>query len=193
MSAAISALAISCLVVLGSHAVWTQSGASPHDIAPMPDHWVPFSAEMEIVLPTGKRWVGRFVRGADGSTRSETGISLDRIENISIYNYTERMQYHFKRRTGWSSGSVERPPGWPKPLRMSGAMYRRLRKGHEPIEGLDVLVRTGEDSVELIAPQLNGFVIDVRRSGCGPECGTHFRQIELGPQPASLFQPDPPQ
>ena len=36
------------------------------------------------------------------------------------------------------------------------------------IEGLDVLVRTGEDSVELIAPQLNGFVIDVRRSGCGP-------------------------
>jgi hypothetical protein len=159
----------------------------------MPDHWVPFSAEMEIVLPTGRRWVGRFFRGADGSTRSETGASLERIELISINNYTERMQYRFSRRTGWSSGLLERPPFWPKPLMMSGAMYRRLQKSEVPVEGLDVLVRVTPDGTELIAPQLNGHVIDVQRSGCGPGCGTHFRHFKLGDQPASLFRPDPPE
>ena len=188
-----SALAVWCLVTLAPGATSGQVGIVPPDVAPLPDRWVPFSAEMEIVLPGGKRWVGRFFRGADGSTRSETGASLDQIELISINDYTERMQYRFSRRTGWSSGTVERPPGWPKALMMSGEMYRRLHKGEVPVEGLDVLVRVTPDSTEWIAPQLNGFVIDVQRSGCGPGCGTHFRRFTLGDQPASLFQPDPPE
>jgi hypothetical protein len=76
---------------------------------------------------------------------------------------------------------------------MSGAMYRRLQKGEVPVEGLDVLVRVTPEGTELIAPQLNGHVIDVQRSGCGPGCGTHFRHFKLGDQPASLFHPDPPE
>jgi hypothetical protein len=187
-----SALVMSFLAALAPTAEWSQAG-TPLDVAPMPDHWVPFSARMEILLPTGKRWVGRFFRGADGSTRSETGASFDHVELISIHNYTERMQYRFSRSMGWSSGLVERPPFWPKPLMMSGTMYRRLRKSEVRVEGLDLLVRVTPDSTEWIAPQLNGFVIDVQRNGCGRGCGTHFRHFTLGDPPASVFRPDPPE
>ena len=103
------------------------------------------------------------------------------------------MQYWWRRRTGWTSGLVERPPGWPKPLMMSGRLYRRLKKSDVPIEGFDVLIKPEPDSTDLIAPQLNGLVLAMRRNGCGPGCGTFFRHIKVGDQPASLFQPDPPE
>jgi hypothetical protein len=74
---------------------------------------------------------------------------------------------------------------------MSGRFYRSLAKSEVPFEGLDVLVRVTPDATELFAPQLNGFVIDVREKACA-ECGIHFRNFKLEDQPASLFQPDPP-
>jgi hypothetical protein len=64
------------------------------DVAPMPDHWVPFSATMEIVRGS-TRWVGRFYRRADGSIRSETGRAAGPVESILINNYTEGMKYVF--------------------------------------------------------------------------------------------------
>jgi hypothetical protein len=75
---------------------------------------------------------------------------------------------------------------------MSDTFYRSLTKSEVPVEGLDVLVRVTPDGTELFAPQLNGFVIDVREKACAA-CGVHFRNFKLGEQPASLFRPDPPE
>jgi hypothetical protein len=183
-----TALPMLFVAALASAAAQTQVPAL--DVAPMPAHWVPFSATMEIVRGSN-RWVGRFYRGADGSIRSETGRAAGPVESILINNYTDGMKYVFSRRTGWSSGLVERPPAWPKPHMMSGRFYRSLAKSEVPFEGLDVLVRVTPDATELFAPQLNGFVIDVREKACA-ECGIHFRNFKLEDQPASLFQPDPP-
>lgn len=79
-----------------------------------PTHWVAFSAAtLRRDGTTGRVWEGRFHRGSDGSTRSETGagneatvIAIKSMANQRVYLWTKRRGY-------WTSQPMNLPPwGW---------------------------------------------------------------------------------
>jgi hypothetical protein len=121
--------------------------------------WVPFSAVIRIVVDPGKVIVGRLYRAADGSTRNETGPSLDEINVIGIKNLPERVYYLWNPRSGWET----RPLDWPSAL--TPPRPTEAPPGATPladqIEGFE-LVRAPTDPngvTDFLAPRLDYFAV----------------------------------
>lgn len=146
----------------------TQQTRTPIDA---PQYWVPFEADVRIYLPGYNASVGRFSRGADGSTRQSTGPSEKDVRVISIRNVSQASYFLF------SEGRWERFP-----MDVDAANYRprgRLQDNHGielypfklaflPGQNLSVYgqdgievwrVITGDGSVRLEAPSLNFFAL----------------------------------
>src|SRR5216683_262693 len=94
MKRAVWASASVCFVVLAGVGLVRSSGhPAPQQEAslvplqrPGQEQWVPFTATLNHVNDFGRVAVGRFYQASDGSTRSETGPSLNEINIIGIKN-----------------------------------------------------------------------------------------------------------
>jgi hypothetical protein len=155
---------------------------------PIPDTWVPFSAKLTTHATSGKTFVGRFYRSSDGSTRSETGPSPDRMTVIAIKNIPQSLLYLW-RRGEWTQQPMQLPPsGW-KPQSFP---VRATTPVAEKVEGFDVVQADSVNSTTLFAPALNLFPIVLILKECPaplPECGERYSDIRIGEQPAELFLP----
>ena len=79
------------------------------EMIPIPDRWVPFSAKLTMRTTTGETIAGRMYRSSDGSTRSETGPSPDRMTVIAIKNIPQVTLY-FWQRGQWTQEPLQLPP-----------------------------------------------------------------------------------
>jgi hypothetical protein len=164
-------------------------GAQITDIE-SPSDWVPFTAAIEK-SGTGSApvRVGRYFRGADGSTRSEFDL-LGGKTNVTIMNVTENMYYEF-RKGAWCSHPMRISPlkGWrPKKMREENP---NLSKTLNTIDSMPVREVRGPGSIQVVAPELNFFALSMENQATGAR--TRYVNIVKGPQDASLFLPPPDQ
>ena len=155
-----------------------QSGVS--DEISSPPTWVSFTADVRGVGPGGP-FEGRFYRGADGSTRKETGPPGRPIDSIVIRNNLRGEQYVC--RNGCVTRAVELLSAPPRMRRTP-----RLIKLESPIEGFEAyLSQSGTTST--VVPALNFFAIEMKSSALTER----YSNIRIGSQPPALFErPEPP-
>lgn len=161
-------------------------------IVPQPATWVPFSADIKRVgAEKGTVWVGRFYRASDGSTRSETGRSLDSIDTVGIKNIEGRTFYLWsKSRGSWTAQPMDLPPwGWqPRPRHLSPRMGAVAQK----VEGFDLMLSINKQRMVYESPQLNFFplvAVEPCAVATATACGVWHSNIVLGEQPPSYFLP----
>jgi hypothetical protein len=173
--------------------VYTRSALSQSagQLIPQPASWVPFSAELRDVREDGAVTVGRFYRASDGSTRSETGPSLDNIRVVGINAISNATFYLWHADRGWTAQPMQLPPfGWnPTPTIFNSQMTGVTDK----VEGFTVIrmVVGGNDRVAFVAPELNLFplIVSYPCRGRTAQCGTVHFNIRVGEQPQEYFAP----
>ena len=163
-------------------------------VVPTPEHWVPLSSNYDRDLEPGIRRPGMFYRGKDGSTRYDTGITLDAITAIAINNYTHERHYRWTKSQGfWSSQPMQLPPGGL--LKPRGFVVDAANPpASEKFEEFDVLRFEQGDMVMLRAPQLNMLTVVETERNCKnttADCTARHYNIRIGDQPAHLFEPPP--
>ncbi|MGE0123564.1 MAG: hypothetical protein AB7U25_11550 [Vicinamibacterales bacterium] len=156
-----------------------------------PSEWVPFSAHIRRVnAADGFVSVGRFYRSSNGSTRSDTGPSLDQIDTIGIKNIDRVAFYLWSIKLGWSQQPMSLPPdGWTPGLIVFNDAMTRVP---ERVEGFELIRHDAPPFTVFRAPQLNMFDV-MRLIPCqfntALMCGTWFSNFVVGEQPAELFAP----
>src|SRR5919197_4236876 len=89
-------------VALNGRSLLRERLSQPRELIAQPTNWLPFTADVRRVdEKSGEVRVGRFYRAADGSTRSETGPTLDAIDTIGIKNIASRKFYLWSQDRGW--------------------------------------------------------------------------------------------
>jgi hypothetical protein len=163
------------LVVAALHAAQAPSV----DEIPSPREWVAFSADLRGTDPTG-RVEGKFYRGADGSTRKETGPVGGPIDNIVIVNLARGEQYTCRKTC--VSKSITKPE---TPPRMRKSLPG-LTKLDTAVEGFEAYVwQSGV--VSTVIPALNFFAVEMN----SPRLSEKYSNVRVGEQAAGLFQPPP--
>jgi hypothetical protein len=157
-------------------------------LVPQPSAWVPFAADIQIVSDMGQKLVGRVYRARDGSSRTDTGLSMDKMTVSGIKNIPQA-KFYLLSRDGWTVQPMELPPtGW-VPTSFPARLVTRLA---ERVENFEVVRGETEREVSLFAPALNLYPIAQTFKKCAPgvvDCGTRLTNIVMGDQPADLFLP----
>ena len=154
-----------------------QPQAPPPEEIPSPPGWVAFSAEVRGETPAGP-YEGRFYRGADGSTRKETGPRGGAIDRIVIVNLTRGEEYSCRKTCTTTSIEGKRPK---TPVRMRKTAA--LTKLDKPVEGLQAyLWESGTTST--VIPDLNFFAVELRTTMVSEK----YSNIRVGKQPPELFE-----
>jgi hypothetical protein len=183
------------LVGLAAAAVYAR-GASEHtrvqsEIIAQPSEWVPFSAELKRIHETdGAVFVGHYYTASDGSTRSETGPSFEKITSIGIKNIAQATFYLWSPERGWTSQPMQLPPGGWKPIPTT--FNERMTRVSDTVEGFELIKHETAGRVLYKAPQLNLFILTnlVKcKFSDTTTCGTWFFNIRVGEQPAEYFVP----
>ena len=156
-----------------------------------PTEFVPFSAELRMVWSDGSTHVGRFYRDRNGSTREETGRSLDAIDTIAIKNIPKGEFYSWGDPRPWTVQPMDLPPqGWlPPPRSRAGDDWESSVQTNE--EGLEVVRSGTAQGVFEEAPQLNFFPVSMLQP-CESgelECGLRYFNIRVRDQPPEFFEP----
>jgi hypothetical protein len=152
-----------------------------------PSAWVSFTADM-IRTTGGGVTYGRLYRGADGSSRLETGLTPVEMTFFDIKNVTQESTYYFSRETGWKKHPMKLDgrgvPLQTRPSRIAQQTGRSLR--YETLGALSVTQPDG--TLEIHVPALNFFVVDSSKSN-----GTRIRylNIQVGPVDMAVFEPPP--
>jgi hypothetical protein len=160
-------------------------------IIEQPAYWVPFSARIKRVMETdGSVFVGRYYRGIDGSTRSETGPSFEEVTSIGIKNVSLQEFYLWSQVRGWTRQPMDLPPwGW---VPLEKAWNDRLVAVDEKVEGFTVIAQSSADRVHYLAPALNFFSLK-DESHCAwsrqAQCGRWVYDVSLDPPPDAYFLP----
>jgi hypothetical protein len=183
------------LVGLGAVGVYNRvplfAARAQREIISQPSDWVPFSAELRRVHEKdGSLFVGHYYRSSDGSTRSETGPSLDNITSIGIKNVGQATFYYWSRQKGWSLQPMDLPPwGW-KPVRT--LMNKKMTRVPDMVEGFALIRVDTAGRVIYQAPELNLFVL-VNLVKCewdpAAKCGTWYSTIKIAEPPREYFLP----
>lgn len=119
---------------------------------------VGFSAEVMRSGPSHAPIVGRFYQAVDGSTRLETGPSLDDVRTIDIANVTTQRTYLFARGRGWFEHPMRLLTEYTPP-QMSTEKVATFQR--TTVEGFEALVRTAPDGrMQAVVPALNFFAAD---------------------------------
>lgn len=182
-------LAVLPLGVPGVFVCGTPSAQVPQPaLVSQPTDWVPFSAQHERTNETGEVSVGRYYQSSDGSTRSETGPSLNSINVVLIKHIPTATFYKWRPKEGWTQQPMELPPnGWhPRPTYASV-----FQDAAETVEGLRLLKRELGARTMFVAPELNLFPVMEKRTDCAPAvmCGSRYFNIHIGEPPSELFTP----
>jgi hypothetical protein len=166
---------IAALVTDG--AVLQQPQAPPAGEIPSPSDWVAFSAEVRGETPAGP-YEGRFYRGADGSTRKETGPRGGPIDRIVIVNLTRGEEYSC-RKTCTTTSIDEKRPKTPSRMRKIAGLTTLDR----PVEGFQAyLWESG--TTQTVIPELNFFAVELRTTMVSEK----YSNIRVGSQPPELFE-----
>jgi hypothetical protein len=182
-------LAVLPLGFAGVFVYGTPNAQAPQpQLISQPTEWVPFSAQHERTSDTGQVSVGRYYQASDGSTRSETGPSLDKINVVLIKHIPTATFYRWHLGEGWTQQPMQLPPnGWhPRPT------YASLFKdATETMDGFRLLKKELDDRTVFVAPELNLFPVLETRTNCSPgvACGSRYFNIHIGEPPSELFQP----
>jgi hypothetical protein len=156
-----------------------QAAPPPQEI-PSPRDWVAFSAEVRGAGLEGQ-FEGKFYRGADGSTRKETGPPGGPIDRIVIVNLTRGEQYSCRKTCATTSIAGRRPTTPTRMRNMAG-----LTKLDKPIEGFQAyLSESGVTST--VIPDLNFFAVDLKSAAVSEK----YSNIRVGKQPPELFERPP--
>jgi hypothetical protein len=154
-----------------------QPPAAPVEEIPSPREWVAFSAELRGEGPEGP-FEGKFYRGADGSTRKETGPRGGAIDRIVIVNLTRGEQYSC-RKTCTTTSIEGKQSKTPSRMRKIPA----VTKLDKPVEGFEAYAWES-GPVSIVIPDLNFFAVDVR----SPMLSEKYSNIRVGKQPPELFE-----
>lgn len=196
MGSAIQSSLLTLVSLLGAMVLSPNRGAASvehffqRQYVEQPSTWVAFSADIRRVnAMTGAVSVGKFYRSSDGSTRSDTGSSLDRIDTIGIKNIRLVAFYLWSDKTGWSQQPMTIPPdGW-GPGKI--VFNERMTRVPERIDGLELIKHDAPPYTVFRAPQLNMFEL-VKLLPCQfaspTPCGTWFANVQIGEQPPELFE-----
>jgi hypothetical protein len=155
---------------------------------PAPDKWVPFTAKLTMRTTSGQTRFGHVYRASDGSSRSDTGPSPEKMTVIAIKNIP-RTTFYLWSRGQWTEQPMELPPGGWKPQSFPA---RLAIHPPEKVEGFDVVRKESQNSTTLFAPQLNFYPLVVIFKVCPadlPECSERLSEIRLEEPPAELFLP----
>ena len=158
-------------------AVVQQPQAPPPEEIPSPREWVAFSAEVRGEAPDGP-YEGRFYRGADGSTRKETGPRGSPIDRIVIVNLTRGEQYSCRKTCTTTAIEGNRPK---TPLRMRKTAA--LTKLDKPVEGFQAYL-WASGTTSTVIPDLNFFAVELRTTMVRET----YSNIRVGRQPPELFE-----
>ena len=186
-----------CLIILPVAAASAIRRSPPsiagqtYEVVSQPANWIPFSADLvRVHASSGRTYVGRFYRSADGSTRSETGRPGLPVDTIGIKNISERKLYLWSRGLDrWTAQPMLLPSEeWrPTPRRKKSG----IDIGLEPIAGFQVMrSRKGVRDI-FEAPYLNLFplvVIEPCTGSVGPACGIWHTNVVVGEQPSQYFR-----
>ncbi|WP_291986602.1 hypothetical protein [Luteitalea sp.] len=163
------------------------ASATGQPLVPQPSEWVAFTADYAHVNAAYQdSRVGRFYRGDDGSTRSESGPSKSEVTAIMIKNFYLAKFYRWTPQTGWTEQPMDVPQTpWQAKFTVG------MTKG-DPIEGFDIIRQVSGNRTIHRAPDLNLFVL-INQEPCQwsrtVQCGSRYTNIKLGSQPQSLFSP----
>jgi hypothetical protein len=158
---------------------------STPDAIPSPTEWVPFDASMRKVSPKEGTMEGRYYRRSDGSTRFDTGPTINNIRVISISNVANSEHYELTKGT-WKSYRMILPPEGYRPGARSFNITRGLEAWPEAVQGFEVVRLTTEDGlIRFQAPALNFFNLLTEFQGTRQE----FFDVRLREQPRELFFP----
>ena len=156
-----------------------QAAPPPQEI-PSPREWVAFAAEVRGAGLEGQ-FEGKFYRGADGSTRKETGPPGGPIDQIVIMNLTRGEQYSC-RKTCTTTSLAGRGPTTPRRMRMMPA----LTKLDKPVEGFQAYLWDSAVT-SIVIPDLNFFAVDLKSAAVSEK----YSNIRVGKQPPELFERPP--
>ena len=157
--------------------VLLQQPQAPPEEIPSPREWVAFSAEVRGETPEGP-FEGKYYRGADGSTRKETGPQGGAIDRIVIINLTRGEQYSCRKTCTTTPVDANRPKT-PMRVRKTAALI----KLDKPVEGFQAyLWESGPAST--VIPDLNFFAVEVRTTMVNEK----YSNIRVGKQPPELFE-----
>jgi hypothetical protein len=149
----------------------------PPEEIPSPRDWIAFSAEVRGEGPEGP-YEGRFYRGADGSTRKETGPRGAAIDRIVIVNLTRGEQYSCRKTCTTISIEGKQPKAPPRMRKIAG-----LNKLEKPVEGFNAyLWESG--TTQTVIPDLNFFALDLRTTRVSEK----YSNIRVAQQPPELFE-----
>jgi hypothetical protein len=166
-----------------------RAGITP--LSDVPGDWVPFRAVRTDVFNPEQVLVSRIYRSRDGSTRTESGASLDNVDTITIKNMTEKTFYKWVKDGGWTSHPMQLPGGRYVPPTTTAP------QGAEDageVEGLGVLkMRTDRGgSTQYLSPQLSYYPVKATvpcKDASATGCGWWLSNIVVGEQPPELFRP----
>jgi len=151
--------------------------ATTDDEIPSPREWIAFSAEVRGSGRMGP-FEGRFYRGADGSTRKETGPTGGSVDTIVIKNLRRGEEYTCRRTC------VSRPlvNAMTTPPRMRKSLPGLL-KLETPIEGFEAY-RWQSGVLSTVIPALNFFAVEMNSAAVTEA----YSKIRVGQQAAELFE-----
>ena len=158
---------------------------------PGPASWVPFQADWEKTKTGVDPLRGRFVRGEDGSERSESIFEWQDRPLITIMNVGRNTYYEQSTDGVWCAHPMRVGTDGYFPLRMRSNANLTFTKLPETLEGLDVYQRASKVSaiVEYVAPALNFFPILIETAGTDER--KRFLNIRMGPVDSREFFPPP--
>jgi hypothetical protein len=169
-----------------------QLSAQRPEVIAQPVTWIPFTADLRHVDETsGEIRLGRFYRASDGSTRSETGSTLDAIDTIAIKNISTRSFYLWSQDRGWWTAQPMDLPqrGW---LPVPRILTKETVFVADKVERYNLVRSVTGNRVVYEAPQLNMFeltTIVACATAVISNCGTWYFNIRQGEPPNGYFKP----
>lgn len=178
-----------CILLVASGVTYARRHGSPISnlysaSISAPSDWVAFQSTYENSTPgDARKVVGRMFRASNGSTRRETGPSLDDIRVISIQNVAEEKAYVLMNGT-WYSHPMRLPP---QGFRPQTWREDKAKKSELTADSLDLYVYTDvRGSSYLMAPALNFFRVVSQRIDGSRQVHANIR---LGEPEAAYFSP----
>ena len=195
---------LACCCVLGGMLIgqnWVElSARAGAGVLAQPAEWVPFSADVELVQPDGRKFHGSFARSSNGSTRLQLTLDGTEQTSINIHNIGQ-VRYYLGGGSTWTAGPMDLPVVGYKPrmyrtgmrgLTPHGRKLDLLKGGSRSVQsksGLDAYhYVTPSGTVWLLAPALNFEpLVKVFLNGMRLE----LSEIVMGEPDPALFVPPP--
>lgn len=166
-----------------------------HQVVPQARNWVPFSADIKRVYEkSGEVTVGRVYRSSDGSTRSETGPSLNTVNTIAVKNIATRTFYLWQGNEWWTAHPMELPPdGWHPFPRILSPMMAAMPNTIQGFSAIKTTTNSKSGARTIYEAADLNFLPLITTVPCDTtavsECGIWHSNVRIAEQRPELFRP----